>query len=178
MGRPSARLERTGGAVAARPAPGRGRRRAWASLAAAVVLLVSLVAAQGLVVGRLTSAGAGGATLPRCPSTSTWPVRSVSAPVRTALTRYYAARHLTPITVKGNRMWVLSVKLESVGVHWCLNTGGGRSGYVGVVPKGARAAVMVEVTHRPYPVTGSATTFATLAELAAGWKVVSDDTGP
>lgn len=105
-------------------------------------------------------------------------MRSVSAPVRTALTRYYAARHLTPITVKGNRMWVLTVALETVGVHWCLNAGGGRSGYVGVVPKGARAAVMAEVTHRPYPVTESATTFATLALLATGWKVVSDDTGP
>lgn len=117
-------------------------------------------------------------SLPRCPSTSTWPVAPVSAPVKTALKGYYTSRHLTPFTVYRNRMWVLNVKLERVGTHWCQNVGGGRSGYVGVVPKNATAAVLVQVTHRPYPVTRSATTFATVAKLPAGWKVVSDDTGP
>jgi hypothetical protein len=102
----------------------------------------------------------------------------VSAPVKSALTRYYATRHLNPITIYRNRVWVLNVKLEILGTHWCQNAGGGRSGYVGVVPKNATAAVLVEVTHRPYPVTQSATTFATVAKLPTGWKVVSDDTGP
>ena len=118
------------------------------------------------------------ATLPRCPSTATWPVAPVSAPVKNALTAYYAARHLTPITLYRNRVWVLNVALERIGTHWCLNAGGGRSGYVGVVPKNATAAVLVQVKHRPYPVTRSATTFATVAKIPTGWRVVSDDTGP
>lgn len=140
-----------------------------------------------LVVGLLApplSAFAPGApsasakTLPVCPSTATWPVKPVSPAVRAALTRYYSARHLAPVTVRGNQMWVLNVALERVGVHWCQNAGGGRSGYVGVVPKAATAAVLVQVSHKAYPVTGSSDTFATVVKLATGWKVVSDDTGP
>ncbi len=117
-------------------------------------------------------------SLPRCPSTATWPSVTVSTPVKTALTKYYAARHLTPITIYRNRMWVMNVVLERVGTHWCSNPDGGRSGYVGVVPKNATAAVLVRSTHRPYPVTRAATTFATVVKLPTGWRVVSDDTGP
>ena len=82
------------------------------------------------------------------------------------------------MVVRHNQMWVLNVATERVGVHWCQNAGGGRSGYVGVVPKGATAAVLVQVSHRAYPVTGSAVTFATVVKTATGWRVVSDDTGP
>jgi hypothetical protein len=136
------------------------------------------VAVSSLTIGALGASGATTTTLPLCPSTSTWRVTPVSAPVKSALTSYYAARHLTPISIYRNRMWNLTLALETTGVHWCRNAGGGRSGYVGVVPKSATAAVLVQVTHRAYPVTGSRTTFATVVKLATGWKVVSDDTGP
>lgn len=150
-----------------------GARRGLSVLGAVLALGVS---ATGIGLGAAAPAAA--SPLPVCPSTATWPVKPVSAPVRAALTRYYSARHLTPVTVYKNQMWVLNVALERTGVHWCQNAGGGKSGYVGVVPKGATAAVLVQVTHKAYPVTGSRTTFATVAKLAAGWKVVSDDTGP
>ncbi len=155
-------------------------RRGWRGLAIALTLGVS---SSGVLVG-LGPAGVGGptaaaaATLPPCPTLATWPFRPITPVVKATLVYYYRARHLTPLSVYRNRMWVLNLALERAGTHWCANPDGGRAGYVGVVPKNARNAVMVRVTHRAYPVTGSATTFATLALLPAGWKVVSDDTAP
>ncbi len=162
----------------ARGSPLSLQRRSVRSVAArsARWLLVAGLASP-LAFG-LTGSPASASKLPTCPSTSTWPVKPVSAPVKAALTKYYSARHLTPISVRKNQMWVMTVALETTGVHWCTNAGGGKSGYVGVVPKNATAAVLVQVTHKAYPVTGSATTFATVVKVPAGWKVVSDDTGP
>ena len=118
-------------------------------------------------------------TLPQCPVYSKWPVRPLSAEVRAALTKYYAVRKMTPISVEKNQMSVLNVNTERVGVHWCQNVGGGRSAYVGVVPKNAVSAVMVHVRHKAYAVTGASYTFATVVRLpAAGWRIVSDDTAP
>ncbi len=141
------------------------------------------VASSGVLLGLgaagvVGSSSASATTLPPCPTLATWPFKPITPVVKATLVYYYRARHLTPLSVYRNRMWVLNLALERVGTHWCANPDGGRSGYVGVVPKNARMAVMVRVTHRPYPVTGSATTFATLALLPAGWKVVSDDTAP
>ena len=74
---------------------------------------------------------------------------------------------------------VMSQSKWSIGVHYCRNIDGSRSGYVGVVPKNATAAVIVHVRHKPYPVTDAGSTFATLAEIPfTGWKAVSDDTAP
>ena len=117
-------------------------------------------------------------TLPRCPTLATWPINHVSPAVKSTVATYYAKRHLTPIRIMGNRMRVLNIVLERTGVHWCLNAGGGRAGYVGVVPKTANAAVLVQVQHRPYPVVGSTVTWATVVHLPTGWKVVSDYTAP
>ena len=47
-----------------------------------------------------------------------------------------------------------------------------------MVPANATAAVMVEVSHLPYPVTGGSISFVTLAQTSAGWKVVNEGTGP
>ena len=144
-----------------------------------LVSVLGTIAVTGALAGPLAAGGAAtAATLPRCPTLSTRPVRPVSAPVRAALTTYYAARHLAPVSVRANRMWVLGLALERVGTHWCLNAGGGRAGYVGVVPRNANAAVLVQVTHRAYPVTGAATTWATVVRTGARWRVVSDDTAP
>jgi hypothetical protein len=147
---------------------------------AALLSVVAVTTSIGVVGEPAGSVGLGDATttLPVCPSIDSWPVRPVSAAVTQALRAYYAARHLTPVSIYRGRMWVLNVRTESVGVHWCRNVGGGRSGYVGEVPKGASAAVLVRVTHRAYPVTGSATTYATVAEVAKRWRVVGDDTAP
>ncbi len=148
------------------------RRRVTPAVAlAGAVLALPLVLPSGGVP-------AAASTLPRCPTLASWPVKPVSPIVKATLTKYYAARHLTPMTVVGNRMRILNVVLERTGVHWCLNEGGGRAGYVGVVPKTAKAAVLVQVRHKPYPVVGSATTWATVVQLPTGWKVVSDDTAP
>ena len=154
------------------PTPSRLRRILGAVAFSSASVLAPLAGSAVASSRSLTS------SLPRCPSTATWPVAPVSTAVKNALNTYYSARHLKPITIYRNRMWVLNVTLERVGTHWCQNEGGGRSGYVGVVPKNATAAVLVQVTHRPYPVTRSATTFATVAKLPKGWKVISDDTGP
>ena len=147
------------------------RRTISGAVLAGVVLAVPLL----LPVG---SSPALASRLPRCPTLATWHIKPVSPVVRTTLARYYASRYLTPMAVIGNRMRILNLVLERTGVHWCLNSGGGRAGYVGVVPKTANAAVLVEVRHRPYPVVGSTVTWATVAHLPTGWKVVSDDTAP
>ncbi|HQU25491.1 MAG TPA: hypothetical protein PLS29_00520 [Acidimicrobiales bacterium] len=154
-------------------------RRGWRGLAAALTL--GIVASGALTLGPAGVVGpsaASATTLPPCPTLSTWPFTPITPVVKATLVYYYRARHLTPLRVYRNRVWVLNLALERVGTHWCANPDGGRAGYVGVVPKNARRAVLVRVTHRPYPVTGSATTYATVALLPAGWKVISDDTAP
>ena len=162
---------------------GRSVTRARRGLRGLVATLTLGLAASGALV-TVGPAGVSGpsvaaaSTLPPCPTLATWPFKPITPVVKATLVYYYRARHLTPLSVYRNRMWVLNLALERVGTHWCANPDGGRAGYVGVVPKNARMAVMVRVTHRPYPVTGSATTYATLALLPAGWKVVSDDTAP
>ncbi len=150
--------------------------RSWRGLVAGLTLGVATSGVLGAVGPG--DVGSSATTLAPCPTLSTWPFTPISPVVKATLVRYYRARHLTPLTVYRNRMWVLNLVLERVGTHWCANPGGGRAGYVGVVPKNARMAVMARVTHRPYPVTGSAITYATLALLPTGWKVVSDDTAP
>jgi len=140
-----------------------------------VVLTVAMV----LTMFTGSTPALGGTSLPACPIIAKSAVKPISANVVLALKKYYAARHLTPISVYKNEETVLNVKQQSIGVHWCRNLDGSKSGYVGVVPKNATAAVMVHVKHRPYPETMAASTFATLARMPLkGWKVVSDDTGP
>ncbi len=168
-------LTSTGGRSPAPRARG-GWRGPVAALAVGVVVAGGLVGSGPADVVGPTTASA--TTFPACPTLSTWPVRPITPVEKATLVHYYRARHLTPLRVEGNRVWVLNLALERVGTHWCANPDGGRAGYVGVVPTNARRAVLVRVTHRPYPVTGSATTYATLALVPAGWKVVSDDTAP
>jgi hypothetical protein len=83
------------------------------------------------------------------------------------------------MTIYKNQEMVLNVNEQSVGVHYCKNPDGSKSGYVGSVPKNATAAVMVHVKHKPYPVTQAPSSFVTLAKIPrTGWKVVSEGTGP
>ena len=138
---------------------------------------VGLVLVGPLVVG-VGGPSAAASTLARCPTLATWPIKPVSPVVRSTVATYYAKRHLTPTRIIGGRMRLLNPVLERSGVHWCLNAGGGRAGYVGVVPKTATAAVLVQVQHRPYPVVGSTVTWATVVHVPTGWKVVADDTAP
>ncbi len=149
------------------------RKRLAAGTAVAVIAMGMLILPPALIPA------ASGATLPPCPVFARLPTKPVTADVVAAIKKYYTARHLTPITIYKNRETVLNVKQQSAGVHWCKNPDGSRSGYVGVVPRNATAAVMVRVRHKPYPVTQSAFTFATLAKMPrTGWRVVSDDTAP
>ncbi len=121
----------------------------------------------------------GASTLPPCPVLAKMPVKPVEPAVTRVVQRYYARKHLTPITIVNHRERVLNVREQRVGVHYCANPGGGKSGYVGAVPKNAVAAVMVFVRHKPYPVTNTPASFVTLARVpVTGWKVVSEGTGP
>ena len=113
-----------------------------------------------------------------CVPFSSLPSRPVSADVLAALTAYYTTSHLTPISVAGNSERVLSVAAQTIGVHHCTNPDGSVASYTGMVPADASAAVEVEVHHQPYPVTGGSVSFAVLAQTTAGWKVVSEGTGP
>jgi hypothetical protein len=145
-------------------------RRAAASLAVVAATMPPMLLASTTVEAT---------TLPRCPSYAAWPTKPVAPDVLAAIKKYYSVRHLTPVTVYQNRQSVLNVKTMSAGVHWCRNLDGGRSGYVGMVPKGALAAVLVHVKHKAYAVTQASSTFVTLAKMPkTGWKVVSDDTAP
>ncbi len=117
--------------------------------------------------------------LPPSPVVATMPVRPVEPAVVRVVQRYYAQKHLAPIAIIKRQETILNVVTQRVGVHYCTNTGGGKSGYVGAVPKDAVAAVMVYVSHKPYSVTQSPANFVTLARLPrTGWKVVSEGTGP
>jgi len=118
------------------------------------------------------------AALSACWSLDTSPTATLAPAVRTVVTQYYATKHLGPVTFHQNQEWVLNVAQQSMGVHYCKNPDGGKGGYVGSVPASATAAVMVEATHKPYPVTGSPTHFVTVAKLPTGWKVVAEGTGP
>jgi hypothetical protein len=118
------------------------------------------------------------AVLSACWSLDTSPTASLASAVRMVVTQYYVSIHLGPVTFHKNQEWVLNVAQQSKGVHWCKNPDGSKSGYVGSVPASATAAVMVEATHKPYPVTGSPTHFVTVAKLPTGWKVVAEGTGP
>jgi len=135
----------------------------------------------------MNSGGAGARSSPSnsvtplaaCTGPADWPTRAVTADVRRVVTQYYATRHLAPITIENNREMVLNVAEQSKGVHHCTNPDGSVSGYVGAVPANATAAVMVQVAHLPYPVTGSTGSFVTLATTpGTGWKVVNEGTGP
>lgn len=113
-----------------------------------------------------------------CWSLDTSPVVALAPAVRAVVTQYYVEKHLEPVTFFKNQEWVLDVSQQSTGVHYCKNSDGSKSGYVGSVPANATAAVMVEATHKPYPVVGSPTHFVTVAKVASGWQVVAEGTGP
>jgi hypothetical protein len=146
-------------------------RRHLGSSAATLVLLASVAAP-------VADSVAGAAALPACPVYSKYPVKPVAPDVLKVVTKYFTAKHLNPIRIYKNQEKVLNVKQQWVGTHWCRNADGSKSGYTGMVPKTATAAVMVQVKHKPYPVTQAPTTFVTLAKLKTGWKVVSEGTGP
>ena len=147
-----------------------------ASRSAARVACVATLALSPLA---LISSAAHASSLRACPVFSNLAVKPVSADVKAALTSYYATRKMTPISIYKGEETILSVQLESTGVHWCRNLDGSKSGYVGVVPKSSTAAVMVHVKHKAYAGTEAASTYATLARSSSGvWKVVSDDTAP
>jgi hypothetical protein len=118
------------------------------------------------------------ASLLACWSLDTSPVVALDPAVRAVVTQYYVEKHLEPVTFFKNQEWVLNVSQQTTGVHYCKNADGSKSGYVGSVPASASAAVMVEATHKPYPVVGSPTHFVTVAKLASGWQVVAEGTGP
>ena len=118
------------------------------------------------------------ATLEACWTLDTSPIAALSAQVRAVVTQYYTLKHLGPVSFYRNQQWVLNVAQQTPGVHYCKNPDGSKAGYVGSVPANASAAVMVMVTHKPYPVTQAPTHFVTVAHLGSGWKVVNEGTGP
>jgi hypothetical protein len=147
----------------------------WLSVGTAAAVTATMV----LTLLTISTPPASGAALPACPVVAKWPVKPVTSDVVAVLKRYYTAKHLTPMTIYKNQEMVLNVNEQSVGVHYCKNPDGSKSGYVGSVPKNATAAVMVHVKHKPYPVTQAPSSFVTLAKIPrTGWKVVSEGTGP
>ncbi len=134
-------------------------------------------------VGTGPASRASNAVTPLAVSSACWsldasPIVALAPAVRSVVTQYYVAKHLGPVTFHNDQEWVLNVVQQSTGVHYCQNPDGSKSGYVGSVPATATAAVMVEATHKPYPVTESPTNFVTVARLSTGWKVVAEGTGP
>lgn len=125
------------------------------------------------------SAPVSATTLPSCSKIYSGIYKPVEKEVQAAVVKFYTAKKLAPVTIYKNREQVISVKLWTPGVHWCLNPGGGKSGYVGAVPKTAIAAVQVYAKHKPYPGTMAPSHFLVLAKTKAkGWVVYSEGTGP
>jgi hypothetical protein len=117
--------------------------------------------------------------LPSCNEAEIYPTHKVTHEVVSVITRYYAVRHLTPITIFQNTETVRSVHEDAAGTNWCRYPGGGTAASVGYVPLAAEAAVEVLVEHMPYPVTYFSRNFVTLARLrGSGWTVVGEGTGP
>ena len=104
--------------------------------------------------------------------------RPVSTDVLAALTKHYTANHLMPIRVVNNREKILVVAEQTIGAHHCANSDGSTASYTGMVPTNATSAVMLEVSHQPYPMTGGSISFVTQAKTTAGWTVVNEGTGP
>lgn len=69
--------------------------------------------------------------------------------VRAAALKYYATKKLGLIAIYKNQEQLVDVKLWSVGVHSCLNSPGGRGGYVGAVPRADLSDVEIYVFHKP-----------------------------
>jgi hypothetical protein len=116
--------------------------------------------------------------LPVCNVYNILPTKPVASVIVTVVTKYYAARNLTPLTIFQNLETMLGVHQFSVGFHYCKNVGGGTSGYGGYVPRNAVAAVRVLVEHKPDSL-GFSAHFLTVAEIPkVGWKVVGVGTGP
>jgi hypothetical protein len=113
-----------------------------------------------------------------CNGYFSWPTRTVTTDVVTAVTAYYARKNLTPISIQNNRELVVPIATERIGVHWCLNSDGSAAGYRGAVPFAASSAVMLYVRHKPYPVTEAPANFVELASVGGVWKVVGEGTGP
>jgi len=117
--------------------------------------------------------------LPSCNEAEIYPTRKVTHEIVSVVTRYYAVRHLTPITIFQNTETVRSVHEDAVGTNWCRYPGGGTAASGGYVPLTAEAAVEALVVHMPYPVTHFSSNFVTLAKLpGSGWTVVGEGTGP
>jgi hypothetical protein len=110
------------------------------------------------------------------PYTSPHPV---SESVRAAATAYYKAKNLLPITIYKDEENFLNLVTQRLGVHWC-DSGGVIGGYGGQVPASATSAVMVYVSHAPYPGNNPARDhFLTIAMIPGkGWQVVGENTGP
>ena len=149
----------------------------YAAIVGRTMLIIAVVLAPWLMPTGSTDLSA--SALPPCPVMAKMPVRPVEPAVVRVVQRYYAQKHLTPIAIIKRQETILNVATQRVGVHYCTNTGGGKSGYVGAVPTNAVAAVMVYVRHKPYSITQSLANFVTLARLPrTGWKIVSEGTGP
>lgn len=114
-----------------------------------------------------------------CPAFDSLPTTDVDSAMLAVITDYFDKQGLTPVKLINATARVLDVHAQVVGTHDCANPDGGMGGYTGVVPVDATEAVMAYVSHKPYPATGAASTFITLAKLpGAGWKVVGEGTGP
>lgn len=116
--------------------------------------------------------------LPTCNDNTILPTKPVAPVIVTIVTKYYAARHLAPITIFQNQETVLSVHENAVGMDYCKNVGDGIGATGGYVPVNAVAAVRVLVEHKTDSL-GYSAHFLTIAEIPkVGWKVVGVGTGP
>ncbi len=127
----------------------------------------------------LASVPVSAATLPSCSKIYSGIYKPIEKEVRAAVVKFYTAKKLAPVTIYKNREQIITVKLWTVGVHYCLNPGGGKGGYVGALPKTATSAVQVYAKHKPYPGTAAPSHFLMLAKTKTkGWTVYSEGTGP
>lgn len=114
-----------------------------------------------------------------CVGLDSLPTVPVDKDMLAAISTYFTAKGLAPIRLEMPDARVFDVFAQELGTHTCANPDGGLGAYSGAVPTGALEAVIAYVAHRPYPVTGGASTFVTLARMPGlGWLVVGEGTGP
>lgn len=130
-----------------------------------------------LTTGAQPSASAAAVKLPPCIELSALPRVPVQPAWEQVVTDYYSAKGMT-VTGIAPTATLLDAEQQRIGLHRCLNPDGGEGAWTGAVPEGAIAALQLQVTHDPYPVTGGSFSFVTLAGDGATWSVVAEGTGP
>ncbi len=134
-----------------------------------ITLALAVIAGTSLSIST-SSASA----IPDCFKIRTFPAKPIQSDVKSAITKYFQSKNQLPISIAKNQEQIIDVNLWSAGAHQCSLGGGSFGKYNGTIPKGATAAVQVNVTHKPGVGAPNGASLLVLAKFSGkGWSVIS-----